>query len=457
MNFRKFVKTLAILTFVLTSCSDDDCNLDHNSNQLGLPVLKQGTFPEGDVNLNIGDTYIYSPEVVSNGDIYYQWYLNDKDMGTDKKLVVEANTSMRSKLVLELTNDNGTIVLENKVIVSGANYSGKYIVLNEGWFGHEPGNVTILNPENNTVQQWVFRDQNYGATLGVTSQSATLWNDKLYICSKDNIHLTVVDPKTMYVEKQSGKILGSRQAYEFIGINEKYGVLTANGDLYRVDLETLEAEQILMSDGWNGTGSGIVYNNKLLINVKGKKLHVLDIDKVLGDLSQYSYTKYFPFETLDIQTTGGCRFVKGNDGNLYTVESSSTGNNLVRIKPDFTLEKKTMRPDYSPSSFGFYREAMFCGNASGDKFYYVARGKIYKSTFDNASPETPFTSYSKSGYSFYGAAVRVNPYNNEVVAMYLTDDYKQNLLVRFNGDTGEMISETSYEGYYFLATFIFVK
>lgn len=454
MNFKRIGRFLALLAIVLTSCSDD-CDLNHESTQLGLPAIIQGSHPNGDINLSVGDSYLFAPQVINQEDVYYQWYLNDEDMGTAKQYQIEANKPMRSHLVLELTNDFGQVIMENDIIVPGADNTGKYFILNEGWFGHEPGNITVLNPEDNSLEQWAFKIQNFGSTLGVTSQSATLWKDKLYICSKEDNQLTVVDPKTLYVEKQTGKLLGNRQAYEFIGINDKYGVITANGDLYRVDLNTLETALISMNDGYRGTGSGIVYENKLILNVSGRKLHVLDLEDISGDLSQYSFN--FPYETLDVQTNGGCRFVKGEDGNLYTIESSSTGNSLVKIKPNNLIERSDLRSDYSPSSFGAYREATFCGSANGESFFYIAGGKIYKCTFEDAAPKTPFINFSRDGYSFYGAGIRVNPYNDEIVATYTTSDYKSNLIVRFNGKTGEKIAEVAYEGYYFPATILFVE
>lgn len=120
----------------------------------------------------------------------------------------------------------------------------------------------------------------------------------------------------------------------------------------------------------------------------------------------------------------------------------------------FPWKRFAMRDDYSPSSFGAYREASFCGTPEGI-FYYIAGGKIYKATFDDPAPKKALTDYTKEGYGFYGAGIRVNPKTNELLAMYLTGDYQKNLLVRFNAATGEKISEIAYDGYYFPATFIF--
>ena len=461
MKFNHLVKLLLILTVIFSACSKDDCNLDHPGNQLEFPAIKSGTFPTGDITLNVGDSYLFAPQVITSGDVYYQWDLNGDDMSTDPSFTLLAERPMRSKIALTLSNDYGSVVLENKITVNGADYNNKYLIVNEGWFGHEAGNITAFNPADKSVEQWTFKTQNFGATLGTTSQSATIWNNKLYVCSKEGKNLTVIDPKTLYLEKQSGAILGGRQAYEFIGINEQYGVLTANADLYRVDLNTLKTEQIMMSDSYNGCGSGYVWNDKLLINIKGRKLHVLDLDKVLGDLSGYSWSNYFPFTTIDVTTSGGCRFVKGADGNLYTIESSGNNHNLVRINPDLSIEKTPVRSDYNPSSFGAYREASFCGTGKDNDFYYVAGGKIYKSSFDDAAPQESFTKWEKSGYTLYGAGIRVNPANGELVATYTSmnhptnADYYNNIIVRFDGNTGQVLSETEYEGYCFPATIVF--
>lgn len=458
MDLQKIFR--AFLFFVaagfLASCTED-CDLDHATDQLqGLPTLRAGSFPEEELTLHPGERYDYAPQVSSPTDVYYQWYLNGEDMSTDPTFSYQAERPTRSKLVLELTNELGKVKLENKIIVPGADFSKGCLVINEGWFGHESGSISYYNYADNSIEHWAYKGQNYGATLGTTTQSATLWNGKLYVCSKEQNHLVVMDPKTLYVEKSVGALLPKgRQAYEFIGINDRYGVVTANGDFYRVDLKTFEAIGISTGNSWGGCGNGMVYQDKLLLNVKGQKVYVIDIETLCGDLSIYDWSNKFPYTTLDITTTGGTRFVKGDDGNLYTAETTQAGaNNLVKIKPDFSLEKAAMRADYSPSSFGSYREASFCGTPAG-LFYYIAKGSIYKATFADAAPAKAFTEYRKEGYGFYGAGIRINPATNELLAAYLTEEYQKNLLVRFNATTGEKLSEIAYDGYYFPSTFIF--
>lgn len=455
MNLKKYFKQFLFLVaaLVIASCSKEDCGLDHTEQLQGLPSLRAGGFPEEELTVNVGSSHDYAPQVISPTDVYYQWYLNGEDMSTDPTFTFKATHPMRAKVVLELTNDLGKVKLESKIIVPGADYSKGCFVINEGWFGHEPGSISYYNFEKNTLEHRVDKNQNYGAALGTTTQSATVWNGKLYVCSKDQNHLVVLDPKTLYMEKSCG-MLTKYQAYEFIGLNEKYGVLTHNGYLTRVDLKTFQTVTLMsIGNTWAGTGSGLVYNGKLILNVKGNKLHAIDLKGLTAP--DVKPTAKVETTQLDIYTSGGTRFVKGEDGNLYTVETTKTGeNNLVKIKPDFSFEKVAMRTDYTPSSFGAYREASFCGTPKG-LFYYIANGKIYKATFADAAPQAPFTTYSKEGFGFYGAGIRVNPATNELMAMYLTSDYQKNLIVRFNAATGEKLSEATYEGYYFPSTFIF--
>ena len=332
------------------------------------------------------------------------------------------------------------------------------LIINEGWFGHGSGSISFYNYEKNSIEHWCYKNQNFGDVLGVTSQSATLWNGKLYVCSKEDNQLVVMDPKTLYAENSCGK-LANYQAYEFIGLNDDYGIITHGGYFSRINLKTFETITLVsVGNTYTGTGSGIAYNGKLILNVNSSgwgspKVYTIDIAELCSpDLKP---TDKVAFQELDITTYGGTRFVQCKDGNIYTVETTKDGkNNLVRINADFSLKKVAMRDDYSPSSFGAYREASFCGTPEGI-FYYIAGGKIYKATFDNPAPEETLTEYTKEGYGFYGAGIRVNPKTNELLAMYLTGDYQKNLLVRFNAATGEKISEIAYDGYYFPATFIF--
>lgn len=463
MNYRKLLKSLlyVLTALMIASCSKDDCDLEHLEKLQGLPALKAGTFPEGDLTLNVGERYTYAPQASSPTDLYYQWYRNGDDVSTDASYTFEAERPGRSKVTLELSNELGKVTLENKVIVPGTDYSNGCFIINEGWFGHETGSISYYNYDTNSIEHWCYKSQNFGDVLGQTSQSATLWNGKLYVCSKDNNQLVVMDPQTLYAEKSSG-VLASYQAYEFIGLNEDYGVVTHNGYFTRVNLNTLEAVTLrTVGNTYAGTGSGIAYQGKLLLNLNkpswggggNPKIYAIDIEALAS--SDITATSQVAYEELDITTNGGTRFVECNDGNVYTVETTADKkNNLVRIKPDFTIEKTPMRDDYEPSSFGAYREASFCGTPDAN-FYYIAGGKIYKATFANAAPTEALTDYTKDGYGFYGAGIRVDAARNEVVAMYLTNDYQGNLLTRFNAETGEKIAEVTYEGYYFPATFIF--
>lgn len=452
MKVRSFIVAL-LLVLGCYACSDNYEEY-YPENLSDLPILRKGTFPEQDTTLKIGESILYSPELYSPIDVYYQWYLGADEVSTKPEYLFTATTPGRFIIKLLVSNDYGKLELQNKITAPGADYSKGCFIINEGWFGHETGGVSFYDYAADSIRHWEYKNQNFGETLGVTSQSGTLWNGKMYICSKEKPHLTVVDPTTMYKESNINNITGNKYAHEFIGLNERYGLVTGIGYQYRIDLETMKAEPFSQMSIWYDGGSGIVYQDKLLLNLKNRKVYVFNLSDVTGDLSQFNGS--VPYTTLDIHTTGGTRFVKGTDGNLYTVESKTDNtHNLVKIMPDFTIEKQPMRSDYSPSSFGAYREATFCGPTTDNAFFYIAGNKIYKCTFDNAAPTTPFVDNVADGYYFYGAGIRVNSKDNHLVATYLSPDYIHNLVACFNTTTGQRVSEIRYDGYYFPATIIF--
>ena len=315
MNCKKLFKTLLfiITAFVIVSCSKDDCDLDHIDKLQGLPALKAGTFPEEDLTLNVGEQYVYAPKASSPLDIYYQWYQNGEDMSTDPSFTFNAEHPGRSKVILELSNDLGKVTLENKVMVPGADYSKGCLIINEGWFGHGSGSISFYNYEKNSIEHWCYKNQNFGDVLGVTSQSATLWNGKLYVCSKEDNQLVVMDPKTLYAENSCGK-LANYQAYEFIGLNDDYGIITHGGYFSRINLKTFETITLVsVGNTYTGTGSGIAYNGKLILNVNSSgwgspKVYTIDIAELCSpDLKP---TDKVAFQELDIATYGGTRFVQ---------------------------------------------------------------------------------------------------------------------------------------------------
>lgn len=463
MKFLNFLKVFVLSAVLLAGCSSDDVykygENPYDYDHLSLPAIERGTFPDADIDMTVGESLTLSPRVVTPGDTYFTWYFNGEEVGYSSTFSYTAQQQMRDGvLLLELENDNGRVTLERKINVAGSGFAGKYLIINEGWYGHESGSLSAYDPQSGRFEHHALRLQNGGKQLGVTSQSATMWNGKLYICSKDGAALTVVDPHTLVIEKQiAGPIAAGRQAYEFIGLDEQYGIVTADANIYRVNLETMAVDAFGNGNLYQGVGNGIVFGGHLLLNPKSGKVNAIPLADLTGAaLPNYTYTP----ATIDITTGGGCRFAEAADGNLYTIESKSGTNSLVRIKPDLSLEKTAIRSDYAPSAFSAYREAMFCGGAD-NSFFYVAGNKIYKCTFDEPAPTAEFCGLGSeyAAYSLYGAGIRLNPANGELVATYIDDTNtttrKDNVVARFDGATGQLLSQHYYEGYWFPATIIF--
>lgn len=140
-----------------------------------------------------------------------------------------------------------------------------------------------------------------------------------------------MDPKTLYAENSCGK-LANYQAYEFIGLNDDYGIITHGGYFSRINLKTFETITLVsVGNTYTGTGSGIAYNGKLILNVNSSgwgspKVYTIDIAELCSpDLKP---TDKVAFQELDIATYGGTRFVQCKDGNIYTVETTKDGKTI---------------------------------------------------------------------------------------------------------------------------------
>lgn len=445
--------TAMIAISVMLSCSKEQCTRQHLEKPSGLPVVLADSWPGESISMNPGETLEIHPEVISGSPIRYKWYLNGENVSTTEGFTFSASSPSRMLLELELENEAGTVSLSGRINVSGEMGEGFYII-NEGWFGHDNGSVSFYNTENNTIRHNAFAENNYGESLGITSQSATLWNGKMYICSKQDNTLAVVDPNTLYATKVTGHLAGSLQTYEMIGIDNDYAILTHNGYFSRIDLNTYETKTYMMvGNTWGGTGSGTMFGGRLILNVNGDNLYAIDPAELSADTPTFS--------RIDVFTSGGTRFVECSDGYLYTIESKKDGTrNLARIDRNLNVEKKAIREDYNPSSFSTYTEDSFCGTPDGD-FYYIAGGRIYHATWEDPAPEEAFTA-AEPGMMLYGAGIRVNPSNGELVATYVstgeesgTEIYNGNLVARYDGSTGEKVGECRNSGYFFPATVIF--
>lgn len=65
-------------------------------------------------------------------------------------------------------------------------YTDGTLLMNEEWFGHMSGGMNYATPEHEIVYQ-VYANENEGGSFGCTSQFGMIWNDKLFVSSKQAV------------------------------------------------------------------------------------------------------------------------------------------------------------------------------------------------------------------------------------------------------------------------------
>jgi hypothetical protein len=118
--------------------------------------------------------------------------------------------------------------------------TGKYengiILVNEGWFGHDNGNVNFYRYGRDTVEQMIYHKENPGKDLGTTTQYGAVHNGKLYLVSKQG-PLVVTDAKSLI---ETGRITTMpANGRAFIGLNNTDGLISTSDGIYRLNLSTL--------------------------------------------------------------------------------------------------------------------------------------------------------------------------------------------------------------------------
>ncbi|MDE6630875.1 MAG: hypothetical protein K2K11_05590, partial [Bacteroidales bacterium] len=140
-----------------------------------------------------------------------------------------------------------------------ADYTQGVFVLNEDWFGHQNSTINFLHA-NGEWEYRVFQKENPGRELGCTSQYGAIYEDRMYIISKQERdmgasvtggRITVCDAKTMKCIAQlphiatdgNGNSIADGRA--FVGVNPQKGYISTSNGIYVFDLEALEVTGLI--------------------------------------------------------------------------------------------------------------------------------------------------------------------------------------------------------------------
>lgn len=304
-------------------------------------------------------------------------------------------------------------------------YSKGVFFLNEDWFGHNNSTINFLTEDG----KWIYRAyqrENPGETLGVTSQYATIYGDKLYIMSKQNApgndgtpdagRLIVTDANTLK-KITSINELGGGDGRAFLGVDEKTAYVGTSNGIMIYDIENMAIKNRI-----EGTGGseGDLYNNQIGLMLRVND-YVFAIHQNKGvfiiDVKEHAIVK--TIDKTGIGTFGGMTLSK--DGTVWV----AAGAKLVKINPNtldtevIDLPAEAAIPD---SWFAWTADVLFASNQTNTLYWAGGGGfsgskKVFRYDIDepDATPELIYDlTTDGNGWSLYHAAIRIHPVTDHI-------------------------------------------
>ncbi len=341
-----------------------------------------------------------------------------------------------TEIVVEATSNGQNITDTFTVKVEQIDYTQGTFVVNEDWFGHDLGSVNFIR-ENGEVVYRAYRRENPNEKLGVTTQFATIYGDKVFFVSKQEPRLVVADAHTLQKIAKFDEI-GDADGRAFLGVNDTLGYISTSNGIYTFSMSnnTID-DKIENTDGETGN---MLLANGYVFAVQQNKVMVLQNNTVISTIEDDTYA-------------GLTRTI---DGMVWV----GAGQKLLKINP-YTLENETINlPEDAAISAPWYAwnansltashndNAIYWGKDSG----WSGCQSIYKYTVDDESSlNQPFISLSED-WVLYGAGLRLQPITNQMYVTAKKDGWGENSLTNqvqvFDTESGQLTDSISLEEYY---------
>jgi len=390
------------------------------------------------VKMNMGESKLLKPIFEAEGDLIYTWTLDDKKVSEEKEYTFEGKNPGKYSLKFEIAQGEETKSLEYAIKVDGT-YSNGVFIVNEGWFGHEPGSVNFWDRESDEIQFKVYEKENSGKELGITTQFACIDGGKLFLVSKDPDHLVVVNSETLIEEGRVSLTTPGVQARGFAYQDAAIGYLSSSDGIFKVDLAQFKmGEKIPAISG--EVGKMMVLEGKLFA-LNSSKLFVINT-------STLAIEKTIEWEGY------ASGMVTDKDGQLWI----SVGAQLVKVDPA-SLEVETIElPEGVAVHKGFVWDAGSLTYSKQENALLFsmsggwAPGSVAK--FDIATKTAEEFCTIDSDFQIYGAGTYVDPVTNKLYVTAVKNgwgqNYKYNKLYVYAMD-GSLEKVMDYEHFYFAA------
>ena len=352
-----------------------------------------------------------------------------------------------------------------------AEYTNGVYILNEDWFGHTSGSINFYNYDTGEMEYRVFAESNAGKYLGTTSQFAQIFEDRIYIVSKQNYgndestggRLVVADAKTLEQIASLAELDG-KDGRSFVGVDSKKGYVGTSGGIYVFDLENMELGKCVEG---TSSSSGDLYSGQVgdMLRYRDGKVYAVvqnvgvvvinpTTDKVESSIALPNIVSVFVTA----------------DGTLYASECGNNVYNFVKINP-LTLEIETIDMPEGMSvqnQWGSWRSSSVACDISSNVIYFIgskSSKSISKYDFDTGELVEEFVTvpYGVKGEQiFYGTGLGIDPITGQLIlttteAGYSTH-FQRNWIHFVNVSTAEIEETVRLDDYYwFPAMLLFLN
>ena len=336
-------------------------------------------------------------------------------------------------------SDDSQIEVPIKEESTTFDFSKGFFIINEGQFGKNGGVINFYNSLTNKVDTNLFVKINPGKDLGNTTQFAAIYNEQMYIVSKQG-DLVAANPSTL---KETGRIENfnkvAADGHAFCGINEELGLVSTTKGVFKLNLNPLSLGDMIESI--TGKVGELLQYRGHVYAVGNSKIYVINTT------------------TWDVEKT----FDKGKSGLTVSKDGmiwSTHDNLLLKINP-FTLEMETIvmpneiKATYNPWA---WTQGSLTASKQENTLFFVSGMNIYKYVIgDITSLETPLFTVP-AGRMIYGTGMSVDPKNNQVLVTTIVgygQDSAKNNLYFYDGTTGSLKKNLPYEGIWFPSMIVF--
>jgi hypothetical protein len=422
----------------LASCSKD------NEAAVVVPQIVTPGLKDGKDTIYVGDSRVLSPTLAEVKNPTFQWLVNGVPASTDSTFTFKPTERGDYTISYKIISGNAMASYYYQVKVLGKFENGFFIV-NEGWYSKGPGDVNFYRNGEDSVYQNVFQRNNPGKTLGNTTEYGAVFNNKLYLVSKEGAALVVADASTM---KETGRIAQlPAKSNSFLGVNTGTGLIGTENGLYPVNLQNLTVGA--KSSAVNGQIGSMIQAGAYVFVMS-------ETDGVVAlNSNDLSFAKKLVKADAGFAMTPNGTIWAGQAKYLFAIDPQSL--KVDTIDAPFTLYGTWGVWNPGTMTASTVENAVFIGKAN-DEWGNNGR-EIYKYSVGNpASLQTPFIT-TPANRSLYASGVRYNPGNNTLVVTDIKSNYgptaNDNALYIYDATSGGLKKSVAYMGFFFPAMPVF--